>query len=129
MESTKYARTMSIDAWSDFAGTTQSRIVDLIVTNLFTVCAVAGAVVRYVAAASAVFWLGAALGVGSVSMLGRLLRRDISRDGTLLATDQAARMIVLLVSAACYLPRRPNDAAWIWIATGLAILAILTEPT
>src|SRR5688572_30381927 len=129
MESTKSARTMSIDAWSDFAGATQSRIVDLIVNNLFNVCAVAGAVVMYVAADSAVFWLGAALGVASVIMLGWLLRRDISRDGALLATYKAARMIVLLAVAAGYLSRRPNDAAWIWIATGLAILAILTEPT
>jgi hypothetical protein len=120
---------MSIDAWSDFAGATQSRIVDLIVNNLFNVCAVAGAVVMYVAADSAVFWLGAALGVASVIMLGWLLRRDISRDHALLATYKAARMIVLLAVAAGYLSRRPNDAAWIWIATGLAILAILTEPT
>ena len=91
---------MSIDAWSDFAGATQSRIVDLIVNNLFNVCAVAGAVVMYVAADSAVFWLGAALGVASVIMLGWLLRRDISRDHALLATYKAARMIVLLAVAA-----------------------------
>ena len=101
---------MSIDAWSDFAGATQSRIVDLIVNNLFNVCAVAGAVVMYVAADSAVFWLGAALGVASVIMLGWLLRRDISRGRALLATYKAARMIVLLAVAAGYLARRPDDA-------------------
>ena len=120
---------MSIDAWSDFAGATQSRIVDLIVNNLFNVCAVAGAVVMYVAADSAVFWLGAALGVASVIMLGWLLRRDISRGRALLATYKAARMIVLLAVAAGYLARRSDDAVWVWIATGLAILAILSEPT
>lgn len=121
---------MSIDAWSDFAGATQSRIVDLIVNNLFNVCAVAGAVVMYVAAAdSAVFWLGAALGVTSVIMLGWLLRRDISRGRAVLATYKAARMIVLLAVAAGYLARRPDDTVWIWIATGIAILAILSEPT
>ena len=120
---------MSIDAWSDFAGATQSRIVDLIVNNLFNVCAVAGAVVMYVAADSAVFWLGAALGVASVIMLGWLLRRDISRGRALLATYKAARMIVLLAVAAGYLARRSDDAVWIWIATSLAILAILSEPT
>jgi hypothetical protein len=120
---------MSIDAWSDFAGATQSRIVDLIVNNLFNLCTVAGAVVMYVAADSAVFWLGAAFGVAAMIMLGWLLRREISRGRALLATYKAARMMVLLGVAAGYLARRPDDAAWIWIATGLAILAILSEPT
>ena len=120
---------MSIDAWSDFAGATQSRIIDLIVNNLFNVCAVAGADVIYVAADSAVFWLGAALGLASVIMLGWLLRRDISRGRALLAAYQAPRMIVLVAVAAAYLARRPDDAVWIWAATGLAILAILSEPT
>jgi CDP-Glycerol:Poly(glycerophosphate) glycerophosphotransferase len=120
---------MSTAAWSDFAGATQSRIIDLIVNNLFNVCAVVGAVVMYVAADSAVFWLGVALGVASVIMLGWLLRRDISRGRALLATYKAARMIVLLAVAAGYLARRPDDAAWIWIATGLAILTILSEPS
>jgi hypothetical protein len=38
-------------------------------------------------------------------------------------------MIVLVAVAAAYLARRPDDAVWIWAATGLAILAILSEPT
>jgi CDP-Glycerol:Poly(glycerophosphate) glycerophosphotransferase len=129
MESTKPARTMSIGAWSAFTGATQSRIVDLIVINLFNLCVVVGTVVMYVAADSAVFWLGAALGVASMIMLGWLLRRDISRGRTLLATYQAARTMVLAAVAGGYLARRPDDAVWIWAATGLAILAILFEPT
>ena len=34
-----------------------------------------------------------------------------------------------LPSAAGYLARRPGEQAWIWAATGLAIFAIVSEPT
>ena len=61
MESPKLARTMSIGAWSAFAGAQQSRVVDLIVSNLFNLCVVIGAVVMFAATDSPVFWLGAAL--------------------------------------------------------------------
>ena len=44
MESAKPSGSMSIGAWSDFAGATRSRVVDLIFSNLFNLCAVAGAV-------------------------------------------------------------------------------------
>ena len=129
MESPKPARTTSIGAWSAFAGAQQSRVVDLIVSNLFNFCVVIGAVVMFAAADSPVFWLGAALGVASMIILGWLLRRDMSRGRPLLATYPAPRMIVVIAVAAAYLARRPDDAVWIWAATGLAILAILSEPT
>jgi hypothetical protein len=129
MESPKPAETMSAGAWSDFAGAEQSRVADLIVSNLFNFCVVIGAVVMFAAAESPIFWLGAALGVASVIILGWLLRRDISRGRALLANYQASRMIVLVAVAAAYLARRPDDDLWIWAATGLAILAILSEPT
>jgi hypothetical protein len=129
MESPKPARTKSIGAWSDFAGANQSQVVDLMISNVFNVCAVVGTVVMFAAADSPVFWLGAALGVASVIILGWLLRRDVSRGRTLLATYQAPRMIVLVAVAAAYLARRPEDATWIWVATGIAVLAILLEPT
>ena len=96
-------------------------VVDLMVSNLCNFCAVVGAVVMYIAADSPLFWLGAALGLASLIILGWLLRRDISRGRALLATYQAARMIVLLAVAAAYLARRPDDVGWIWVATGLAI--------
>jgi CDP-Glycerol:Poly(glycerophosphate) glycerophosphotransferase len=129
MGSPKLARTMSISAWAGFAGANRSMIVDLMVSNLFNFCAVAGAVVMFVAATSPLFWLGAALGLASLITLGWLLRRDISRGRALLGTHQAARMMVLLAVAAGYLARRPDDVVWIWVATGLAIFAILSEPT
>jgi CDP-Glycerol:Poly(glycerophosphate) glycerophosphotransferase len=128
MESRKSARTMSIGAWSDFAGATQSRVVDLIVSNVFNFCAVIGAVVMFVAADSQIFWLGAVLGLASVIILGWLLRRDLSRGRALMGAYQGSRIVVLLAVAAAYLARRPNDLVWIWVATGLAILAILSEP-
>ena len=129
MESPKPARTRSIGAWSGFAGANQSQVVDLMISNVFSVCAVVGAVVMFAAADSPLFWLGAALGLASVIILGWLLRRDLSRGRNLLATYQAPRMIILIAVAAAYLARRPDDATWIWVSTGLAVLAILLEPT
>jgi hypothetical protein len=129
MESAKPARTRRIGVWSDFAGANQSQVVDLMISNVFNLCAVVGAVVMFAAADSSVFWLGAALGVASVIILGWLMHRDVRRRRPLLATYQAPRMIVLVAVAAAYLARRPEDTAWIWVATGLAFLAILLEPT
>ena len=70
MESAKPARTRHIGVWSDFAGANQSQVVDLMISNVFNLCAVVGAVVMFVAADSPVFWLGAALGLASVIILG-----------------------------------------------------------
>ena len=120
---------MSIGAWSAFAGATHSRVVDLIVSNLFNFCVVIGAVLMFAGAGSPITWLGAVLAVASMIMLGWLLRRDLGRGRALLAAYQAPRIAVLVAVAAGYLARRPDDPAWIWSATGLAILAILCEPT
>jgi CDP-Glycerol:Poly(glycerophosphate) glycerophosphotransferase len=129
MESRKTARTMSIGAWSDFAGATQSQVVDLIVSNLFNFSVVIGAVLMFAAAGTPIIWLGAVMVLASVIMLGWLLRRDLSRARALLANYQAPRIAVLIAIAAGYLARRPDQAIWIWGATGLAILAILVEPS
>lgn len=129
MESPKPAGATSIGAWSDFAGATRSRVVDLIISNLFNVCAVAGAVILFVAADSPLVWLGAVLVLVSLITLSWLMRRDISRGRALLSTYQAPRIVILVAVAGGYLARRPEDAAWIWAATGLAIFTILAEPT
>jgi CDP-Glycerol:Poly(glycerophosphate) glycerophosphotransferase len=129
MESPKPARTMSIGAWSDFAGATQSRVVDLIVSNLFNFFVVLGAVLMFAALGLPIILLGAVLALGSMIMLGWLLRRDLSRGRALLANYQAARISVSVAVAAGYLARRPDEAIWIWSATGLAIFVILIEPT
>ena len=120
---------MSIGAWSDFAGATQSRVVDLIVSNLFNFLVVIGTVLMFTSTGSPIIWLGAVLAVASLIMLGWLLRRDLSRDRPLLAAYQGQRIAVLIAVAAAYLARRPDDAMWIWTATGLAILGILSERT
>ena len=73
MESPKPARTRSIGAWSGFAGANQSQVVDLMISNVFSVCAVVGAVVMFAAADSPLFWLGAALGLASVIILGSVV--------------------------------------------------------
>jgi CDP-Glycerol:Poly(glycerophosphate) glycerophosphotransferase len=124
---------MSIRAWSDFAGATRSRVVDLVVNNAFNVCVIVGIVVMFAAADSPIvrpiFWLGAALGIASLIMLGWLMRRDMSRGRVLLAIYQAPRIVMLIAVAAAYLARRPDHVGWIWVATGLAIFAIMSEPT
>jgi hypothetical protein len=91
---------MSIGAWSEFAGATRSRIVDLIISNLFNVCAVVGAVLLFAAVGSPLIWLGAALAVASLIILGWLMRRDMSRRRALLSTYQAPRIVVLVAVAA-----------------------------
>jgi CDP-Glycerol:Poly(glycerophosphate) glycerophosphotransferase len=129
MESPKPARTKSAGAWSGIAGATRSRVVDLIISNLFNICVVVGAVVMFTAAGSPIFWLGAALAIASLIILGWLMRRDIGRGRALLAAYQAHRIVLLIAVAAAYLARRPDQATWIWVATGLGILAIVSEPT
>jgi hypothetical protein len=128
MESPNPART-SAGAWSGIAGATRSRVVDLIISNLFNICVVVGAAVMFIAAGSPIFWLGAALAIASLIILGWLMRRDITRGRAMLATYQAQRIVVLLAVAAAYLVRRPDQATWICVATSLGIFAILSEPT
>jgi CDP-Glycerol:Poly(glycerophosphate) glycerophosphotransferase len=129
MESPKPEGTMSIGAWSKFAGVTRSRVVDQIISNLFNVCAVGGVVLMFAATQSPIFWLGAAFGLASVIILGWLMRRDMSRGYPLLAAYQAPRIVILIAVAAAYLARRPDQLTWIWVATGLGIFAIMSEPT
>jgi CDP-Glycerol:Poly(glycerophosphate) glycerophosphotransferase len=129
MESPNRAEATSLGAWSAFAGATRSRVVDLIVSNVFNVCVVVAAVTMFVAAESPLVWLGAVLVLVSLITLGWLMRRDIGRRRALLSTYQAPRIVALLAVAAGYLARRPGDTAWIWTATGLAIFAIISEPT
>jgi hypothetical protein len=129
MESPQPARTTSIRVWSAFAGATESRVVDLIVSNVFNFSVVIAAVVMFVGADSPIIWLGAVLAVAAMIMLGWLLRRDLTRGRALLAIYQGPRIAIVIAVAAGYLARRPDAALWIWSATGLLILAILSEPT
>ena len=129
MDSKESARTTSIGAWAGFAGATESRVVDLLVSNLFNFSVVIGAILMFAAIDSPIIWLGAVLTAASMVMLGWLLRRDMSRGRALLSTYQGQRIALLVAVAAAYLARRPDHALWIWAATGLAILAILSERT
>ena len=83
----------------------------------------------FIAAGSPIFWLGAALAIASLIILGWLMRRDITRGRPMLATYQAQRIVVVLAVATAYLARRPDQATWICVATSLGIFAILSEPT
>src|SRR5947207_1037702 len=52
MESPKPAGATSIGAWAGFAGATRSKVVDLIIGNLFNLCVIVGAVVMFAAVGS-----------------------------------------------------------------------------
>ena len=68
------------------------------------------------------------LGLATV-VVAWLLRREAARLSPLLTAYAGSRLVLLLGVAAAYLVRRPDQATWLWVATGLALLAVLTEPT
>ena len=62
-------------------------------------------------------------------LVGWLLRRTAARLDGLLTAYTGARLVLLVAVAAGYLQRRPEEVRWVWLATGLALLTVITEPT
>jgi hypothetical protein len=116
-------------SWSSASGAAQSKIIDLLVDNVVNVLAVAAAVLLFLHGPVVTLVIGALLGAAALGALGWLLRRASARGVDLLAARPAQRMVLLLVVAGGYLLRRPDEVAWIWLGTGLALLAVLTEST
>jgi hypothetical protein len=110
-------------------GAAQSKIVDLLVENVLNLLAVLAVVLLFVASSPAVLLLGAALGAVSLAGLAWLLRRESGRHQSLLGSFAAQRLVLLVAIAAGYLVRRPDAGGWVWVATGLAALTVLGEPT
>lgn len=122
-------RTLSIRTWSGFAGANQSKVVDLLIGNGLNVGLVIAIVLLFVANGLIVGLIGAVFGLASLLIIGWLLRREVRRRRGLLGLSQAHRVLLMVAVAGGYLLRRPQDSVWVWIATGLAVLAILTEST
>jgi hypothetical protein len=120
---------LSVGGWSATVGTNQSKIVDLAVSNAANVLAVVGVVVLFAAEPGPLRVAGGALAVLAVALVGWLLRRERDRLGGLLSVHAGLRLVLIVGVAAAYLGRRPDHGGWIWLATGVALLAVLTEPT
>ena len=117
-----------------FIGTSQSKLVDLLVRNGLNVGLVAGLVCLLVASAPGAPTLvlgivGGGLALLALLLTAWLLRREARRGTGLLNILVGAKLLVLMAAGAGYQLRRPDEAGWIWSAIGLAVLGILSEPT
>ena len=120
---------LSVRGWSATAGANQSKIVDLLVSSVGNVAAVTGTVLLFVAEPLALRLTGGLLLGAAVVVVGWLLRRDAARLSPLLTAYAGSRLVLLVGVAAAYLARRPDQVVWLWVATGIALLAVVTEPT
>ena len=120
---------LSVAGWSATVGSSQSKIIDLLVSAAVNVVAVTGVVMLFALESLPVRVIGGVLlGLATV-VVAWLLRREAARLSPLLTAYAGSRLVLLVGVAAAYLARRPDQVAWIWVATGLALLAVLTEPT
>lgn len=120
---------LNIKGWSAAVGANQSKIIDLLVGNAVALGAVVGAVLLLVADPIVLRMLGGLLAVAGVIGTGWLLRREVARHGELLTMHTGPRLVLLVAIAGGYLARRPDQAVWVWTATGIAMAAVLAEPT
>lgn len=129
MSARRASSALSIRSWSAVVGATQSKIIDLLVENLVNVLVVVGAVCLLVSASRPLQAVGAILSVGALLITGWLLRREAGRHGSLLFAYAGPRLVLLVAVAGAYLLRRPAAHTWVWVATGVAVLSVLSEPT
>jgi len=130
MDTPPSTRPLSLRGWSSVVGAAQSKIVDLLVENAVNVGAVAGMVLLLAGGGHpGRQLLGAVLAVAALVATAWLLRREAARHGSLLTAWAAPRLVLLVAVSAAYLLRRPDEAGWVWVGTGLALLAVLSEPT
>ncbi|HVK34679.1 MAG TPA: CDP-glycerol glycerophosphotransferase family protein [Microlunatus sp.] len=120
---------LSVAGWSATVGSSQSKIIDLLVSAAVNVVAVTGVVMLFALESLPVRVIGGVLlGLATVAVAW-LLKREAARLGPLLTAYAGSRLVLLVGVAAAYLARRPDQMTWLWVATGLALLAVLTEPT
>ncbi len=119
---------LRIGDWSAVVGASRSKIIDLLVANAAAGLGTVGAVLLVVAPAPAAV-AGGVLVVSATAAVGWLLRRQLARGEGLLTAHLGIRLVLLVAVAGAYLRRRPDDIGWISVATGLALLVVLGEPT
>ena len=126
MPASRRPRVLRLSGWTAALGVPRSKITDLLAQNLAQVSAVVAVVLLF-----ATGWvgqlIGAALCLVVIGVLGWLLRRSATRRPELLGLYVGARVVLLVAVAGALLARRADDAGWIWLGTGAALLAVLAE--
>ncbi len=97
------------------------------VTNGTNLVAVTGTLLLAVARAPGAM-AGAVLTAAALLATAWLVRREAARHRRLLTTLTGTRLLLLIGVTLGYLRRRPDDDGWIWLATALALLVIVSEP-
>jgi hypothetical protein len=120
---------LSVRGWSATVGANQSKITDLLVSCAGNVVTVTGVVLLFAADSPPWRLVGGLLLVVGTVVAAWLLKREAARLSPLLTAYAGSRLVLLLGVAAAGLVRRPDQGAWLWVATGLALVAVLTEPT
>ncbi len=128
MSASPSGRRFNVGSWAKFAGATSSAVADLLIGNAVNVALVLGAVLLFAQGPLVVSLLGVLAGLAGGLGLYWLMRREVVRRKALLGSFAPGRLLLLVVVAGGYALRRPDDPAWIWVATGLGLLGILTEP-
>ncbi len=113
--------------WAGFVGTGQSKIADLVGANLVNVSVTAAAVLLLASSWLPLLLVGSAVGMVTVVLLVLLLRRELGRGVSVLGAYSGPRLILLVAVAGGFSASRPDEAAWVWVATGLGLLAVLSE--
>ncbi|MET0694915.1 MAG: CDP-glycerol glycerophosphotransferase family protein [Propionibacteriaceae bacterium] len=129
MPASRTPSALSIRGWSSIVGASQSKIVDLLVENVANVAAVVGAVLLLADPNLPASVVGVVLALGALVLVGWLLRREAARRESLLAAYPAVRVVLAVAVAGGFLLRRADDPGWVWTATGLIVLSVLSEPT
>ena len=122
-------RASALRDWSTVVGAASSKIVDLLVENAVNLLGVVAVVLLLATGSGAARLLGAGFGVVALGLTAWLLRREVRRGHDLLTALAPQRLILVLALAGGYLARRPDAAGWVWAATGVLVLTVLTEPT
>jgi hypothetical protein len=129
MKSPRPASALSLRGWSSIVGAAQSKIVDLLVENAVNVAGALAVVGLFATRGRLLPLLSAALGVLALALVAWLLHRDAARNVSLLTACVPQRVVLVVALAGGYLQRRPDAAVWVWVATGLAVLTVLSEST
>ncbi len=129
METKRSGRLFSVATWAGFTGANQSKVVDLLMGNGLNGALALAAALLFSANGLIVGIIGATVALGAWAILGRLMRREIARKRGVLGTFQPQRVLLMVAVAGGYTLRRPDQTVWVWIATALALLVILSEST